>query len=74
MLHVICNYFLSLFSDKILEQGSVIHEAYPVSCFFLRCFFDFTKHPTLEKGFATSILLMMGELAGGGSVDVTRNM
>ena len=74
MLHVICNYFFSLFSDKILDRGSVIHEAYPVSCFFFAFFIYFTKHPTLEKGFATSILLMMGELAGGGSVDVTRNM
>ena len=78
MLHVICHFF-PLFLDKMLEwvsRGSVIHEAYPFFCvlIFFYSFLDFTKHLTLEISFATSLLLRMGELAGGGSVDVTRNM
>ena len=40
-------------------------------CFDLRfLFWDFTKQLILEITFATSLLLMMGELAGGGSVAV----
>ena len=37
---------------------------------FLFLFWDFTKQLILEITFATSLLLMMGELAGGGSVAV----
>ena len=81
MSHVICHFFSLPFLDKMLGVSQQ-RVCYPqgLPCLILLCldffssFFDFTKHLILEISFATSLLLMLGELAGGGSVAVTRSM
>ena len=76
MSHVICNFFFFLyfiFLEKMLSQRRFGYQRGPLRlvffCVLIFCLFsDFTKQLFLEISFATSLLLMMGELAGGGSV------
>ena len=73
MSHIFCLYFT--FLDTMLSQRKVcflrgLHRL-DFLCFdFLFLFWYFTKQLILKITFAASFLLMMGELAGGGSVAV----
>ena len=69
--HIFCLYFT--FLDTMLSQRKVcflwgLHRLEFLCFGFWFLFWDFTKQLILKITFATCLLLMMGELAGGGSV------
>ena len=73
MLYVIFFFIYFFWQNVQSAEGLLSTKPTPSSFFafwFLVCFLDFTKQLILEISFATSLLLMMGELAGAGSVCV----